>query len=445
MSIKIYSVSEITKVIKDIVESNFYGVWINGEVSSLRYSSTGHLYFSLIDDSSAIGVVIYKNKINSLKFDIKNGSEITIFGSANLYEKTGQYKIVAEHIQETGAGKTFYDFEKLKQEFKSKGLFDKKREIPKYPKNIVVVTSPTGAAIEDIINILNRRSFGLNIFIYPVAVQGNSAKAGILNALNKINMMEGVDIVILSRGGGSNEDLWIFNDPDIAKALYDSRFPTISAIGHEIDFTLCDFVADKRAETPSAAAEIITKSRLEIMNIVKNIRQRIESNMKRALSEKSSALNYTANSINYVKIQNKINNKFMQLDYLSDKINSKVNSAYDKYKLTLQKIANNLTKNSPKNRMEQIKEKNRFFMYSIEHSMAKIFEKNCDRVYFYNKKLKFLNPENLLEKGYTITLNKDGVPIKSLSSVKEDEIITTKFKDGLLESKIKKRLIFGEN
>jgi len=170
MPVKIYSVTQITTLIKDILEANFYGIWVEGEISSLRYSSTGHLYFSLVDEKASLGVIVYKNRLKNIRFELKNGIKVVIFGSLSLYLKGGEYRIVAEHIRLSGEGKKFYDLEKLKREFKQKGYFDRKRAIPSYPRKVIVITSPTGAAIQDIINIIKRRGIGVDIYIYPVSV-----------------------------------------------------------------------------------------------------------------------------------------------------------------------------------------------------------------------------------------------------------------------------------
>ena len=442
MSVKIYSVSEISKLIKDILESNFYGIWIEGEVSSLRYSSTGHLYFSLVDDTSSIGVIVYKNRIRNIKFNIKNGTNIVVFGSLSLYLKGGEYRVVAEHIQPSGEGKKFYDLEKLKREFKEQGYFDRKKNIPLLPKNVIVVTSPTGAAVSDIINILNRRGVGLNVFIYPVAVQGKSSKDSLISAFEKINTLNNADIVIVARGGGSNEDLWIFNDPDVAKGLFRVKFPTISAIGHEIDFTLCDFVADLRAETPSAAAEIITKSKREMLEGLKKTESLLNSDIQRILSNSARKLKLSSAKRNYIRLRSLLNNRIMYADNLQERLNFEIKNFINAKFNKLRNNTSTLNRNNPINRLHSVMEKADFLRYKLNSQIKNNIENRAKALDFYRYKLKSLNPKNILKKGYTITTDKNGKPVKSAKAAVKQEILLTQFRDGKVESAVLTKNLF---
>ncbi len=440
MSIEIYTVTQINRLIKDILESNFYGIWIEGEVSSLRYSSTGHLYFSLIDSNASIGVIIYRNRLNNIKFDIENGMKVVVFGSLGLYVKGGSYRMVVEHIRQSGSGRKFYDLEKLKREFKEQGFFDNKKPIPYNPKNIILITSPNGAAVFDITNILNRRGFGLNLYIYPVVVQGDKAEDSIYTALCTINTIpkHSIDVVILARGGGSNEDLWIFNSPKIAKALFDIKFPTISAIGHEIDYTLCDFVADKRAETPSAAAEIITSSKFELIDKIENYRKTLNNLINNTIRLSKSKIEKYAAKRYLMQINSLINNKLINIDVLSEKISSKLFSKISQENLVVQKHLNIIQKNSPINKIKLTSEKNRMLKYKISQSIAAILSNKTNKVELFDYKFRLANPKNLLKKGYTITADSSGKPIKSALSIKNNQLIKTIFYDGEIISKVKK-------
>ncbi len=439
MSIKIYSVGEITKIIKDILESNFYGIWVEGEVSSLRYSSTGHLYFSLVDNEASLGVIVYKNRIKNIRFKMENGLKVTVFGSLSLYLKGGEYRIVAEHVRISGSGKKFYDLEKLKEEFKKQGYFDRKRKIPSYSKNIIIITSQTGAAIRDIINILERRGSGMNVYIYPVSVQGEAAKSSILKAFDDINTVdENIDLVILARGGGSNEDLWIFNDPDIAKGLFNLKFPTISAIGHEIDFTLCDFVADMRAETPSAAAELITKSRTESAENLKKLSRLINIQLQKIININKRKLMYFSDKRNLARINGLLNNKILYLDNIEQKLNARMKEKLTKNVSKVQTYLHIITQNAPPNRLKSIKHNIVFFKYKIDKRMLSILDSQRKNLKMYNYKLNSLNPENILKKGYTITTDKNGKVIKSSKTALKQDVIQTRFIDGIIISKIEK-------
>ena len=437
MSVKIYSVTQITKLIKDILEANFYGIWVEGEISSLRYSSTGHLYFSLVDEKASLGVIVYKNRLKNIRFELKNGMKVVLFGSLSLYLKGGEYRIVAEHIRLSGAGKKFYDLEKLKQEFKQQGYFDRKRAVPPYPRKVIVITSPTGAAVQDIINIIKRRGAGVDIYIYPVSVQGETAKESILKAFKEINKIDKADMVVLARGGGSNEDLWIFNDPDIAKGFFDVKFPTISAVGHETDFTLCDFVADLRAETPSAAAELITKSRVEMLENIKKFKRILGLNMQRILNNNNRQLTLYSKVRFRLRIDGFIGNRILYLDNLEQRIDSSVLNNIASKKSQIQKHLNVIVGNSPSTKLKTIKHKTELFQYKIEEKIKLILEYGRRDLDGYTYKLTSLNPENILKRGYTITTDTQGKPLKSVNEAKKNDCIITRFFDGSIKSTIK--------
>ncbi len=439
MSIKIYTVSEITQQIRDILEGNFFGLWVKGEVSSLRMSSTGHLYFDLVDKNATLHCLIFKNRIPTIGLELKNGIEVVVFGSIGLYVKGGEYRLKVEHIQEAGIGKKFFDLERLKKEFKAKGYFDRKRLIPPYPQKILLLTSPTGAAVKDIINIVKRRSFGMEILILPITVQGDSAKTSIIEALKLTNTIEEkIDVVVLARGGGSNEDLWIFNDPDIAKALFNVKFPTITAIGHETDTTLCDFVADRRAETPSAAAEILTSSLESLIEQIEFYKENIERSVNRVINSKSQMLKLYSTKNIYLRLINLIDNKIMYVDKLSDAISSSINEmlrAYDnRIKVSREKIMGN----SPSSKLNLLTQKTAHLKEKLQSAIVSILNHKETNLQMLGSKIKYLSPLNILDKGYSITLDKNGKPIKSTKQISTNDTLETLVKDGRIISTVDK-------
>ncbi len=437
MSIKIYTVSEITQQIRDILEGNFFGLWIKGEVSSLRMSSTGHLYFDLVDKNATLHCLIFKNKIPTIGIELKNGIEVIAFGSIGLYVKGGEYRLKVEHIQEAGIGKKFFDLERLKKEFKAKGYFDRKRLIPPYPQKILLLTSPTGAAVKDIINIVKRRSFGMEILILPITVQGDSAKASIIEALKLTNTIEEkIDVVVLARGGGSNEDLWIFNDPDIAKALFNVKFPTISAIGHETDTTLCDFVADRRAETPSAAAEILTSSLENLVEQIEFYKENMKRSINRVLNNKIQKLKLYSTKNIYLRLINLMDNKIIYIDKLSDGMNSNINEmlrVYDnRIKVSREKIAGN----SPSSKLNLLTQRTVHLKEKLQSAIASILSQKETNLKMLGSKINYLSPLSILDKGYSITLDKNGKPIKSIKQVETNDALETLIKDGRIISTV---------
>lgn len=271
------TVSELTRRIREKLESGFSDVWITGEISGLRVPSSGHLYFTLKDKNAQIKVVFFRSGSRFLKFAPKDGLEAILRGRLTVYDPRGEYQIVAEYMEPKGIGALQLAFLQLKEKLEKEGLFDpaRKRPLPARPRRIGVVTSPSGAAIRDILNVLGRRAPGVNILIAPATVQGDSAPAEIASAIADLNKIGGVDVLIAGRGGGSIEDLAAFNTEIVARAIASSSIPTISAVGHETDFTIADFAADLRAPTPSAAAEIVAKSEEDLIDALRGLRSRL--------------------------------------------------------------------------------------------------------------------------------------------------------------------------
>ncbi|MCX5677822.1 MAG: exodeoxyribonuclease VII large subunit [Candidatus Omnitrophica bacterium] len=268
---QIYSVTELTKYIRQIIENSFPAVWVEGEISNFLRHSSGHMYFSLKDAGSVVQCAMFKRSNERLKFNLKDGMKVICFGKISVYEPRGSYQLIVEEIEPKGIGALQLQFQQLKDKLYKEGLFDQahKVPIPHLPTRIGIVTSPTGAAIRDILNIALRRFSNVEIIIYPVRVQGESAKDEIAAAIIDFNRLNNIDVMIVGRGGGSLEDLWAFNEEVVARAIYDSEIPVISAVGHEIDYTIADFVADLRAPTPSAAAELVIPKKEDLVNSVK--------------------------------------------------------------------------------------------------------------------------------------------------------------------------------
>lgn len=290
---RIYTVSEIAKDVKLILENNFGSVWIEGEISNFIFHSSGHMYFSLKDSKSVLRCAMFKRANDSLKFMPKDGMQVICFGNISVYEPRGDYQLIVGRIEPKGLGALQIAFEQLKEKLLKEGLFDAahKVPIPFLPARIGIVTSPAGAAIRDILNVLSRRFVNINVILYPVMVQGDGAAEQIARAIDEFNRLkelsdnkiEGVDVLIVGRGGGSLEDLWAFNEEIVARAIYNSKIPVISAVGHEIDWTISDFVADLRAETPSAAAELVVVRKEELVSAVHNATARLSAAIKNTL------------------------------------------------------------------------------------------------------------------------------------------------------------------
>ena len=284
---KILKVSQLNAASRMLLEANFSHIWVEGEISNLAEPSSGHIYFSLKDESAQIRAAMFRGRKSFLKFQPKNGAHVLVIAKVSLYEPRGDYQLIVEHMELAGAGVLHAKFLQLKAKLEQEGLFaaEHKKPLPKLPRSIGVITSPTGAAIRDILSVLKRRYLGVSIIIYPTQVQGTEAAAQIVAALQTVNKRDECDLLILARGGGSLEDLWPFNEEIVARAVFASTIPTISAIGHETDFTIADFVADVRAPTPSAAAELAVPD-IEAYNAnLTNLKQRLFNLIKHKLQQ----------------------------------------------------------------------------------------------------------------------------------------------------------------
>ncbi|MFN3477197.1 MAG: exodeoxyribonuclease VII large subunit [Candidatus Methylomirabilales bacterium] len=283
---KIYTVSELTAEIKAVLEDGFPGIWLEGEISNFRqHHNSGHMYFTLKDEESQIRAVMFRYANRSLRFTPQDGLHVLAYGSISLYELRGEYQFYVEAMEPKGVGALQLAFQQLKERLEKEGLFDPahKKPIPFLPERIGIITSPTGAAIRDILHVLSRRFAAVDVLIYPVSVQGAEAPPQIVEALDALNRRGGLDVLILARGGGSIEDLWAFNEEAVARAIYRSKIPVISAIGHEIDFTIADFVADLRAPTPSAAAELVISRKEELSQRLDDLTARMVSTLRARL------------------------------------------------------------------------------------------------------------------------------------------------------------------
>lgn len=393
MNDKYLTVTQINKYIKYKMDndSNLSVVYLKGEISNFKNHSSGHLYFTIKDESSRILAVMFRTNASKINFKPVDGSKVLVVGRISCYEASGNYQIYVEEMLEDGVGNLYLEFEKLKKKLGDKGYFDDiyKKPIPKFPKKIGIITAPTGAAIRDIITTINRRYKLVELYIFPSLVQGENAKDDIVKNLNCASNYD-LDLIILGRGGGSIEDLWAFNEEVVADAIFKSKIPIISAVGHEIDFTISDFVSDLRAPTPTAAAELSVPNTIDLINYIKQLEIRASKSMENIIDTKKSRLNSLINSYVLKNPKNMYEIKSQKLDNLVDKLN-----IY---------IKRNINDNN-----------NRF-------------------INILNK-LDALNPINTIKRGYSITKSKDKV-ITSIKNISENDIITTDLVDGIITSKV---------
>jgi exodeoxyribonuclease VII large subunit len=326
---QVLSISDLSKTIKKTIEKNsaLDDVWIRGEISNFTHHGSGHMYFTLKDEKSVIKAVMFKGSTYYLKFQPKNGDKVLLRGSVTVYEKGGYYQITAKEMQPDGIGSLYLAYEELKRKLQEEGLFDEsvKKEIPIFPKVIGVATSPKGAAVRDILTTIKRRYPVAKIIFMPVIVQGDQAVASICNAIDVMNRYGEIDVMIVGRGGGSIEDLWAFNEEMVARAIYASKIPIISAVGHETDFTIADFVADMRAPTPTGAAEIATlKSIMEAKNDISTIEKQLKRILERKFEMYQNKLENAKRLLMYHHPEKKLQDANQYLDQTTEKLKDKM-------------------------------------------------------------------------------------------------------------------------
>ncbi|MBZ4671930.1 MAG: exodeoxyribonuclease large subunit [Deferribacteraceae bacterium] len=427
------TVTEITKKIKFLLESNFNSpVCVVGEISNLSVSPSGHVYFTLKDESAQIKVVFFKRYRMANTYKLNQGDKVEVIGDLSVYESDGLYQIIARKVVYDSAGDFYKRFEETKRILEKEGLFDKdkKKDIPLIVKNVAVLTSPTGAAIKDFIQTLKLNGVGLNIDIWPAQVQGAQAIKDIISKMQLLDRYASIyDVVILMRGGGSLEDLIIFNDETLAREFFKLKIPTISAIGHERDFSICDFVADLRVSTPTAAAETLSKPYLELRNRIRDNINKIIRMSQIKLDKNYQLLDKFLSLVSYKNPKNIIKNKKEILDkYLSDITSSIGLKIKNKY-LILNEKSYIVEKKNPINIVNELKSKVRHIDSLLSSSINNKIEKCKFSLDILNQKLKLLNPENILERGYSIVY-KNKIPVGSLNNVNLEDYLEIQFKDG---------------
>jgi exodeoxyribonuclease VII large subunit len=399
----ILTVSELTQEIKDILELKFPDIWVEGEISNLRIPPSGHIYFTLKDDSNQIRTVLFKMQARTLRFSPEDGLHIVCRGRVSLYEKRGEYQLIVEGMEPKGIGALQLAFLQLKERLEKEGLFDisNKKPIPMIPQHIGIITSPTGAVIRDMLHIIQRRFENVHILLYPVRVQGEGASFEIARAIEYFNERMDVDVIIMGRGGGSLEDLWVFNEETVARAIYHSKIPIISAVGHETDYTISDFVADLRAPTPSAAAELVVKDKKEVKNTIHYLESRLESQMLQILQENRMGLSHLRKMLKDPR--KKVEEYFFRVDDLVNRFLFLVSWNQKRKREKHLHLSENLAIRNPDQKIKNL----RFFILEsrkhLEQNIRHSIEIQREKVRGVLGKLDSLSPLSILQRGYSIT------------------------------------------
>lgn len=396
MKMKTLSVSEINNYIKRLLVSDpiLYNIYVEGEISNFKIHSSGHMYFTLKDNYAKISCIMFKSNVNMLKFTPQDGMKVIVKGYISLYERDGLYQLYVDEMKSAGVGDLYIAFQQLKTSLAKEGLFDpnRKKSLPLIPGKIGIITSPTGAAIKDIISVIKRRFPKVELYVFPVSVQGQHAATSIKKAIELCNNFEkNIDVIILGRGGGSIEELWAFNEEIVAKAILKSNIPIISAVGHETDFTISDFVADVRAHTPSAAAELAVPKLLNILETLNNYHQRLLFSINTKVSRKKEELNIIKNNYYFKRPFNYVYDQKQHLDLI--------------YK--------NLTKVAKQNLLQK------------RRALTNIIEL-----------LNSLNPLSIFSRGYAVVMDDKGNTIKSIVDVEKDDIVKISLLDGSITTRV---------
>jgi len=412
---KIYRVGELTRLIKTTLEDEIGEVWVEGEVSNLRRPASGHWYFTIKDENAQLSAVMFRGNQRAASCEIKDGIKVRIFGLISVYEKSGQYQITARLIEPAGAGALQAAFEALKKKLEAEGLFDpaRKKPIPILPQHIGIVTSPTGAVIHDILNVISRRFANLHIVLAPVKVQGEGAAAEIAEAIDLFNAAGNVDVLIVGRGGGSLEDLWAFNEEIVARAVARSAIPVISAVGHETDFTICDFSADLRAPTPSAAAELVIGRKEDFEANLADFSRRLT----RTIHEYAQTLKarFAAARNSYV---------FREPGNIARQTREKLKHISSRLEHGLQSVL--------REKQQAADEFNLRLIHAMT-AFAQLRKTDLKRI---EAQMRSMSPVAVLERGYSITYGPDGSILRTAAQTCVGERLTTRLAKGVVESDV---------
>ncbi len=434
----IYSVTQITNHIKKILETELPEFWLRGEISNFRRQGSGHCYFSLKDSGSQITAVLFRGDAVNLNMDIRDGISVIIFGQLTVYPPRGNYQIIVRYLVEDGAGRLQLEFERVKQKLAEAGLFDKdkKKTLPILPGTIGLVTSPTGAAIRDFISILQRSGWRGNIIVFPVRVQGVESVIEIKQALELAQLFDQIELLVLTRGGGSIEDLWSFNDEMIVRSIADSKIPVISAVGHEIDFTLCDFVADYRAETPSAAAAVIADGYFDAVDRLINIADQINQTVIQRFEKIKYQIDLFESTIDKLSPQSRVEQSLLRLDDLSNRLDSAFQICISREREKVQYINSRLAGISIVDRIKLLSRNLDVLKDKMGNNLKLNAQTTNDR--FNNVKLRLLqiSPEKVLKRGYVIVKDDSNCIVSSRAALKQHDILSNQFYDGLINVKV---------
>ena len=441
---EIISVGELNKSAKYLLENTFNNVSVIGEISNLSRPSSGHIYFTLKDEDGAIRCAMFRNQNIKLNFSPENGDQCVLKGQVSIYAPRGDYQLIVKSIEPAGSGNLMQKFEVLRKKLDDEGLFDKskKRLIPQLPKHIAIITSSSTAAFQDIISTVRRRAPSAQISLSNATVQGDNAHISIIKALNRIIMFNEmnddnrIDVVILSRGGGSIEDLWCFNNEELAREIFSFPIPTISGVGHEIDFTICDFVSDKRVPTPTAAAELVTEFIYQFDDKLQNYKIKLSKGIEYIIESFKKFID-----LNNSKLKNPIvllREKSQYLDNMDLRLQQNHKSIILNKSNKVNILVSLLKNKNPISKLNSINEKTNILLSNLHRGAQEKLKANHNNLKKLYKNIKILNPLSILDRGYAIVTNNRGIALKSSKQANKGEKLKARLSKGTIELEVKK-------
>jgi exodeoxyribonuclease VII large subunit len=435
---RIWPVRELVGQVRELVELEYGDVWVEGEISNFRPAPSGHVYFTLKDADAQLPVVLFRRQAMLLRFRPEDGLHVLVRGRVSVYEQRGQMQLVAETMEPVGAGSLQLAFEQLKERLKAEGLFDseRKRPLPSFPRTVGIVTSPTGAVIRDFLNIVGRRHSGLSVLLYPVSVQGDSAPGEIEAALEELNGSGLVDVIVLARGGGSLEDLAAFNSERVARAIASSSLPVVSAVGHETDFTIADFVADLRAPTPSAAAELITEAQHKIAEHLAEQSHRLERAARFQVLQARQRLTRLPVSRTEGRMAALLHRLEQRLDDFSFRLEAAVSEQLRRRQRQVAELTAAVLRHDPRQNLGLARERLTACRTRLDRSLERMMQASAARLGALDARLHSLSPLAVLDRGYALVLDAAGGLVRSTAQVATGDRVVTRLADGVFVSRV---------
>ncbi|CTR65555.1 exodeoxyribonuclease VII large subunit [Escherichia coli] len=435
----IFTVSRLNQTVRLLLEHEIGQVWISGEISNFTQPASGHWYFTLKDDTGQVRCAMFRNSNRRVTFRPQHGQQVLVRANITLYEPRGDYQIIVESMQPAGEGLLQQKYEQLKAKLQAEGLFELqyKKSLPSPAHCVGVLTSKTGAALHDILHVLKRRDPSLPVIIYPTAVQGDDAPGQIVRAIELANKRNECDVLIVGRGGGSLEDLWSFNDERVARAIFASRIPVVSAVGHETDVTIADFIADLRAPTPSAAAEMVSRNQQELLRQIQSVQQRLGMAMDYFLANRTRRLTLLHHRLQQQHPQLRLARQQTALERLQQRMNLAIDSQIKRTNKRLVRLLQRLNQQNPQPRIHRVQSR----IQHLEHRLAEHVHSRLSamRERFGNAvtHLEAVSPLSTLARGYSVTTVTDGKVLKKVKQVKTGDVMTTRLEDGWVKSEVK--------